>query len=122
MNTKIEANVINGAGAQSYVVEGATLACTLGGITNRLQIPINKNITINGKEQANIADHIGGMNIMSFGPCSRAIPPLPCIMATGNMWVGGKPNVLVDGMPALLNTSVNLCLCGGVISIINNGQ
>jgi len=122
MRTKISAKIKNNAGSQTYVVEGATLACTLGGNQNRLQIPNEPNIYINGKKQANIADHIGGFNIMSFGPCSRSIPPPPCIMATANKWVNGKPDVFVNDEMALLNTSINLCACGGIISVVDDGQ
>jgi len=122
MSTKIETKFIRGAGGPSTVVEGATLTCTLGSHSNQLQIPNEPNIHIGNKRQATIADHIGGFNIMSFGPCFRAVPPPPCIMATVNKWVGGKENVFINGEPALLNTSVNLCACGGVISIVDDGQ
>ncbi len=122
MSNKIEIEIISGSGSETYVVEGATLTCTLGSCQNQLQIPNNHQIYINGKKRANIADHAGGANIMSFGTCSRSVPPPPCIMATSMKWVGGKDNVLVDSEPALLNVSINLCTCGGVISIVNDGQ
>ena len=122
MNTDISAKIIGNTGSQTYVVEGATLTCTLGGNQNQLRIPTDPKIYINGKKQANIADHIGGFNIMSFGPCSRSIPPPPCIMATVNKWVNGKSNVFINDEMALLNTSINLCACGGVISVVNDGQ
>jgi len=43
-------------------------------------------------------------------------------MATSRQWVRGKSNVLVDDHDALLDTSVNICDCGGVVSIKNNGH
>jgi len=122
MSTTISSKVTKGAGAETYVVEGATLTCTLGSNLNQLQIPNRRCILINGKKQANIADHIGRFNIISFGSCSRSIPPPPCINATINKWVNGKENGFVDDEQALLNTSINLCACGGVISIVNDGQ
>lgn len=122
MAKTIDVERFPGSGAQTYVVEGATLMCTLGGKPSNLKIPNSHNVYINSKSRANIGDHRGGENIMSFGPCARAVPPPPCIMATGSKWIGGKDDVLIDGELALLNTSVSICNCGGVISIIDDGQ
>ena len=121
-SNKINVELKAGSGGETYVVEGAKLTCSLGGKANSLRIPDDRRISINGRKQANIGDHGGGKNIMSFGPCSRSTPPPPCIMSTGMKWVNGKGNVLVEGEPALLDTSVNLCACGGVIRIANDGQ
>ena len=106
----------------TYVVEDATLTCSLGTRTNKLKIPNDHKVYLSGKRRANIGDHIGGENIMSFGSCRRAEPPPPCIMATVMKWIGGKDNVKVDDELALINTSINLCACGGVIRIRNDGQ
>jgi len=123
MSDQVELKLRPGKGAPlSYVVEGATLFCTLGTIQNQLQIPMDHYIYINDKKQANIADHVGGVNILSFGPCRRSLPPPPCIMATSRKWVNGKPDVYVDDELALLNISVNFCNCGGIVFIINDGQ
>ena len=122
MEYKIEIEEIMGSGDETYVVEGATLTCTLGTIQNQLQIPDSHGIYINGIKRANVADHVGGVNIMSFGPCRRAFPPPPCIMATIMKWVKGKEDALINDEPALQNISLNLCACGGVISIVDDGQ
>ena len=106
----------------THVVEGATLTCTQGSSTSRLAIPDNRGVSIGDKKQANIGDHAGGVNIMSFGTCTRAIPPPGCIMATVSKWIGGQSNLGINGEPALLSTSVNFCACGGVVSIVNDGQ
>jgi hypothetical protein len=122
MSSEIEVEINAGSGGKTYVVEGATLTCSLGTIQNQLQIPKSHNIYIKGIKQANIGDHGGGSNILSFGPCHRSSPPPPCVMATSMKWVGGKENVFVDDEEAILNTSVNFCACGGVVSIVDDGQ
>jgi len=122
MGNTIGSIISGGGGGKSYVVEGATLTCTLGSMENQLQIPNDHHVYINDKKRTNIGDHSGGQNIMSFGPCHRADPPPPCIMATVMNWVGGKEDVFVDDQEALLNTSLNLCACGGVISVEKDGQ
>ena len=109
MGNKIGTIISGGVGGQSYVVEGATLTCTLGTINNQLQIPNDHMVYLGGKKRANVGDHIGGQNIMSFGPCHRSEPPPACIMATVMKWVGGKNNVKVDDELALINTSINIC-------------
>lgn len=113
---------VQGSGSGAYVVEGATLSCSLGSSLIKLQIPKDHLVYINGKRRANIADHLGGENILSFGSCKRAYPPPSCIMATVMKWINGKESVLIDGEPALTDKSVNLCACGGVIRIVDDGQ
>jgi hypothetical protein len=86
---------------------------------------------------ANIMDHIPMKNIMPFGACrSPANPqvaaataaamgvltPMPCIPATTTPWIAGAPTVLLDGMPALNNTSKLMCMWAGVIEVVNPGQ
>lgn len=104
-----------------YVVEGATLECTLGSGTSSLRIPNSHGNTIQGRKRANVGDHIGGENILSFGSCRRDFPPPSCIMATNMKWINGQNGVNVDGEPALIDKSITFCSCGGVISIVNNG-
>lgn len=122
MSSEIELQINEGSGSKTYVVEGATLICTLGSVPSKLQIPKDHKVYIKGKRQANIGDHKGGANILSFGPCKRSSPPPPCIMATSMKWVGGKENVYIAEEEALLSTSVNMCSCGGVIRIVSDGQ
>lgn len=108
--------------AVSYVVEGAKLKCTFGAATSSLCLPDGHNIMLGGKKRANISDHVGGKNIMSFGSCKCSVPPPPCSMATMMPWITGKTDVLVDGQPALTKDSMTICSCGGVITIENDGQ
>ena len=122
MAVSVGAKRKEGGGAITYVVEGATLVCTQGSSPSQLQIPDKRGVYINDIKQANINDHVGGQNIMSFGSCSRSFLLPGCIMATSNQWVRGKMDVLVDDHDALLDSSVNFCDCGGVISITDNGH
>ncbi|MCL2611278.1 MAG: DUF4280 domain-containing protein [Defluviitaleaceae bacterium] len=79
-------------------------------------------VYINGKKAANVADHVGGHNILTFVNCMRSWPPPPCTYPTINKWVNGKENTWIDGEHQLLNVSVNFCMFGGVISVVNDGQ
>lgn len=69
---------------------------------------------------------------MTFGMCSNpanpavaaataaalgALTPMPCIPACAVSWAPGSPTVLVEGKPALNNSSKCSCVYGGVISI-----
>ena len=122
MELSVDTKRIPGNETATYVVKGATLECSWGSHTSELQIPIDRKVLINDIKQANIDDHVGGENIMSFGLCARGIPRPPCIMATSNKWVRGKDTVHVEDEPALLDISVNFCDCGGVVSVVKNGH
>ena len=86
---------------------------------------------------ANIMDSKPFLNILPFGACmSLANPtvaaataaalgvltPMPCIPATVGPWVPGSPTVLLGNMPTLSNTSMLMCMWGGVISVLAPGQ
>ena len=107
----------------SYVVEGATLVCTLGTAPSKLQIPPSRRVFINGKKQANITDDVADVNLLPFGTCNRPIPPQPCIRATaGNRWVAGKHDMHVEDENAMLNTDFLVCNCGGIITVVDDRQ
>lgn len=57
--------------------EGATLRCSLGTAASQLKVPQNRGATVQGKNQATIADHVGNVNIMPFSMCTRVSPPVP---------------------------------------------
>ncbi len=119
-----------------YVCTGATLKCTMGTATSTLKAT-PKNVTLVGKDQANIADHISMVNIPSFGRCrSLAYPPtasataanhgkltpMPCVPGTCTKWQAIDGNSLICGEPALLKVATVGCMYGGTISIVNPGQ
>jgi hypothetical protein len=86
---------------------------------------------------ANITDHIPFLNVLPFGVCSSilcpttaaltaaalgALTPGPCIPMTLPPWSPGSPTVLIDGKPALNNSSKVQCIFGGSVSIAMPAQ
>jgi hypothetical protein len=62
------------------------------------------------------------INIRPFGACKVTSPPKPCTPACA-MWAGGKSDVFVEKLPALLSTSKLICMAGGgTIKIDDDGQ
>jgi hypothetical protein len=122
---------------KSYVVEGATLKCSCGDKECKLKTPGRKSVLIQGKLQANIMDFIPKVNIDSFGKCKSLknplvaaatsanhgrLKPMPCIPNVTIPWINGKEDMLADEAPALLDCSKNMCIWGGKISIVKDGQ
>ena len=98
-----------------------TCQCAVGSAPSPLMVlPIHRTMA-GGKPAANIKDHIPFLNIMPFGSCALLLGA-PCVPATPGPWAPGSPTVLVDGAPALNNSSILSCCIGGVISITNPGQ
>lgn len=121
----------------TYVCSTARMKCTMGSAPSMLTVLPTRTIMLAGKPQANISDHKSIVNIAPFGLCkSLANPtvaaataanlgrlqPMPCIPNTVTPWMPGKPDVLLKGQPALLNTCKLQCLWAGTISLTTNGQ
>lgn len=119
-----------------YVCTGATLKCTMGTSCPKLKAT-PKNVSLTGKDQANIADYISIVNIPSFGRCrSLAYPPtaaataaahgkltpMPCVPGTCPKWKAIDKDSLICGEPALLKPATLKCMYGGTISIVDPGQ
>ena len=118
------------------VCMGATVKCSFGMAPSSLMVlPVNKTFT--PMPAANIMDSKPFLNVLPFGACmSLANPtvaaataaalgvltPMPCIPATVGPWVPGSPTVLLGNMPALSNSSMLMCMWGGVISVLAPGQ
>lgn len=105
--------------AKSYVVDGATVQCSLSkGKTSTLKVAQGRTVSISNKAQANIYD----TNIQKFGYCS--VPKSHnCSIKLSPTWQGGKKDVEIDGAPALMHQSTIKCLkYGGVISIKKHNQ
>ena len=108
--------------SQEYVVEGATLECSLGVASSRLVVAPPHGIELRGKKRANIGDSKPFVNVPPFGACKITSPPKPCTPACA-MWISGKADVLLQGLPALLNTDKLVCMAGGgLIKISDSGQ
>ncbi len=73
-----------------------------------------------GKDRANIGDCVPILNVGPFGVCKTT--QMPCVPACA-IWLNGKTNVLVQGLPALLDKSMAICPVGaGVLKLKNDGQ
>lgn len=108
--------------SKEYVVAGATLECSLGTVSSKLNVlPLNR-VQLKGKNRANIGDAKPFVNILPFGACKITSPPKPCTPACV-MWIGGKTDAIIDTLPALLNSDILVCAAGGgIIKIKDSGQ
>ncbi|GMA98765.1 DUF4280 domain-containing protein [Pelosinus sp. IPA-1] len=113
--------MVGGAEAQSYVVRGAKVTCSKGTSPSQLDLPRCHGVYLQDKPQLNIMDYQPGANIMPFGTCLKPGLP-PCSPSILGPWTDGKKDVLIEEQQALLNTSVNFCVQGGVIKITKDGQ
>lgn len=119
-----------------YVCTGATLRCTMGTSCSKLKAT-PKNVSLTGKDQANIADYVSMKNIPGFGKCRSLgypptasataanhgkLTPMPCVPGTCPKWKAIDKDSLICGEPALLKPATLKCMYGGTISIINPGQ
>ena len=119
-----------------YVCTGATLKCTMGTSCPKLKAT-PKNVSLTGKDQANIADYVSIKNIPSFGRCRSLgypptasataanhgkLTPMPCVPGTCPKWKAIDKDSLICGEPALLKPATLKCMYGGTISIVDPGQ
>lgn len=109
--------------SQIYEVkEDAKLYCTLGSCTSYLKVPISHGASVQGKNEATIADNIVGVNIMPFGMCARVQPPVPCTPIIVLKWLLGQKEYTLGPELALLNNCILPCINGGIIKIEQSGQ
>ncbi len=119
-----------------YVCTGATLQCTMGTSCPKL-MATPKNVSLTGKDQANVADYVSIKNVPSFGRCRSlgypptasataanhgTLTPMPCVPGTCPKWQVIDKDSLICGEPALLEPATLQCMYGGTISIVNPGQ
>ncbi|MDR2022920.1 MAG: DUF4280 domain-containing protein [Hungatella sp.] len=104
------------------VKEGATLKCSLGTATSQLKVPQSHGASIQGRNQATIADHVGNVNILPFCMCTKTNPPVPCTPTIALKWINGKKDHQIQGEMALLNICIVPCMQGGIIKIDQSGQ
>lgn len=123
--------------ADSYVCSGAMMKCTMGTSQARLTVLPDRKTYLTGKPMANISDHESFVNLGAFGRCrSLGFPatasataahhghltPMPCMHNTPFPWMGGKNDYIIKGDPALLKSSKCMCMWGGTISLVDDGQ
>lgn len=103
-----------------HVCNGATLKCSLGTTPSMMVVlPIHRTLT-SSQSAANIGDHVPLLNILPFGVCM--LTKLPCVPATPAPWLPGAPNVILDGMSVLNDSSILNCMLGGIIQVVSPGQ
>lgn len=123
--------------AKEYAVMGASLQCTMGSANQKLIVLPQHRVQLNNKFKANIGDCKPFVNVPPFGMCKSMANPavaaataaamgvltqMPCTPACA-MWIGGKTDVLVDGMPALMKGDKAVCPLGaGMIEVKDSGQ
>ena len=106
----------------SFVVDGAIISCTKGVGKSTLKVLPSRSIEFRGSKGANVGDSKPAENIQPFSGCTKEIPPIPCVPAL-DMWSGGKADVLVENLPALLSDSELVCtVAAGIITIDDDGQ
>jgi hypothetical protein len=109
----------------------------MGDSSAKLTVLPDRRIKLTEQDMANISDYQPMVNIAPFGKCrSMANPtvaaataanygvlrPMPCIPNITSPWMPGKPLVLIDEQPALMNTCKLFCIWAGIIEITKNGQ
>lgn len=123
--------------SKEYVVMGAQLECTMGAAPSNLVVLPQHRVQLGGKFKANIGDCKPMVNVLPFGMCKSMTNPtvaaataaamgvltqMPCTPVCA-AWIGGKTDVLVDGMPALMKGDKAVCSLGaGMIEVKNSGQ
>lgn len=106
----------------SYVVRGAMLRCACGSHPNMLNLPTSHGMYIKGQPLMNVSDSKVDDNISTFGVCEAR--DKPCEPEVHMEWVNGKPDLLVEGKPALLSCSYVNCVHheNGIIYVEDDGQ
>ena len=118
-----------------YCTENAILCCPFGLLLSRLTIANERHVILSNNRMANISDFKPMADVMPFGICcSPTNPavissmgcPAPCTPVISTPWTNLEPvNVLVQGMPAITNSSTLQCLNSipfFSISVTHNGQ
>ncbi len=109
--------------------------CTFGAAPGVLNVLPSG--TLAGAPVATIMDNVPFLNIGPFTLCTSlanpavatataaalgVLTPMPCTPVIPAPWVPGSPTVMVQGRPALTNTSTCMCAYGGLITISMPGQ
>lgn len=120
------------------VVQGAALQCSFGMAPGNLCGTGNMTCLADGKPMATIQDVAAGSQITPFGMCQSlanpqveaataaalgVLTPQPCMPVTAGTWIPMKPDVLIGGIPCLMQDSQLICSNGmGIITICAPGQ
>lgn len=99
------------------VSEGAVLSCTLGTSSSPLCIPDSHGVSIGSRAEATTNDYKGGVNILSFGRCTKRYPTTVCQPVILSPWLLGNKGYEINGETVLMSNSILSCACGGIIKI-----
>jgi len=118
------------------VVSGASLKCSFGSATAKLNVlPIGM-VDGENKPMATIMDYIPFVNIPTFGMCSSMANPtvaaataaasgvlqkMPCTPVVVAPWTPGSSKVSIGNKPALTKSCKAMCMWAGNISIQDSG-
>ena len=123
--------------AKEYVVMGARLECPFGTAPSNLVVLPVRTVQLGGKFKANINDCAPFVNVPPFAMCKSmtnpavasataanrgTLTPMPCT-PTCSVWIGGKPDLLIQNIPALMKGDKAVCPLGaGMIEVKESGQ
>ena len=120
------------APAQMFVNSGTNIKCSHAiPMPCTFQATPGRTVILEGTPMGNIGDFQPTVCIPPTGQCSSMLNPIVasatsaamgvltpqlCLPATVAPWIAGKPNVLVEGKPALLSTDMLMCTYSGTIT------
>jgi hypothetical protein len=119
------------------VVNGATLACSMGNAPGQLAVLPANAVSGDDSAAANIQDMKPSVNIAPFGMCMSmsnpqvatataaaqgVLTPQPCMPMTTAPWSPGSSSVTIGGQPALSDSCQLICQWGGQIQVQSAGQ
>ncbi len=123
----------------SLAVVGLTslIKCEMGLSPTPLVVLPDRTIIAEFMLMGNITDFVPIANIEPFGECislmnpavlsatiaaGGVLTPMPCVPVTVVPWITAAMDVLVEGAPALDQTSTLMCVWAGPINIVEPGN
>ncbi len=121
----------------NHVCNNALLKCSMGAVPSPMGVLPDKQVMTFNQPAANINDHLPFTNIRMFGPCNSplnpataaataaalgVLTPAPCLPNTPAPWIPGQTTVMLKNLPALNKESKLMCIAGGVITVMFEGQ
>ena len=121
----------------AVVGEGSLIKCHHGLTPSPLTVLPDRTVTAEGMLIGNITDMVSLVNIHSFGMCSTianpevkaataaaegVLTPVPCIPVIVDPWLTEAFDVIVQGSPALDESSTIMCTWRGSIHIEEPGN
>lgn len=104
----------------AYKLKDAQIQCMVGTTPGTLKMSKDHGVFSGGTPLANANDHLPNVNIAPFGTCAIKTAaasgvPQPCVPITPLAWQLTNPKYMIEGAPVLTDSSMCMCMCGGVI-------